>query len=76
MMRQFQVFMAGDADKDGDVDLGDWALFPDCMAGPQAGPTPPPPGTADECLNDFDTEIDGDVDLKDYAEFSIVFTAP
>ncbi|MCK4342606.1 MAG: ADP-ribosylglycohydrolase family protein [Phycisphaerae bacterium] len=65
----------GDFDDDHDVDLGDFAVFADGMAGPDTPPTPTPPITPEECLESFDTEADGDVDLRDYAVFAEAFTS-
>ena len=63
----------GDADGDGDVDLADHAVFYDCMAGPDAAPTPEPPITLELCLNAFDFDVDLDVDLYDAAAFNLSF---
>jgi len=69
-------FAAGDADADGDVDLADYAVFADCLAGSDATPAPTPPTTAAECLSAFDFDADLDVDLADFAEFQAAFTGP
>lgn len=62
-----------DHDDDGDVDLDDYALFADCMAGPDA--TPIPTSTSvDKCLDTFDFDGDDDVDVDDFAEFQTAFT--
>lgn len=66
----------GDADGDGRVDLADYLVFYDCMAGPDATPSPPPPTTPEDCLAAFDFAGDQDVDLPDFAEFVLVFTGP
>ncbi len=57
----------GDAEADGDLDLNDYAVFQQCIAGPgAAAPTSP-------CrVMDFDQ--DGDVDLFDCARFQADFT--
>jgi len=47
----------GDLDGDGDVDLGDYAVFYDCLTGPGGN-------LAGEC-GEADLDGDGDVDLKD-----------
>ncbi|UCG16167.1 MAG: Ig-like domain-containing protein [Phycisphaerales bacterium] len=60
------VTVRGDSDGDGDVDLVDFAGFPDCMTGPDDGP----PG--DGC-EPFDFEPDDDVDLGDFAAFQTAF---
>ncbi len=60
--------MSGDWNGDDVVDLDDYLVFSDCMAGPNADPTPSLPGvTADDCLNAFDFGVDGDVDSADFA---------
>jgi T5SS/PEP-CTERM-associated repeat protein len=59
----------GDCDCDGDVDLDDYAPFPDCLGGPGVpfGPT------VCECI---DLNGDGAVDLSDLAAFQAGFTGP
>jgi len=60
----------GDADDDGDVDLDDFAILTDCLAGPGAPPEPTIPGvTATDCLCVFDRDADADVDLDDFSRF-------
>ena len=56
----------GDYTGEGNVDSGDFAYWPDCMAGPAAGHDPP------RC-HVFDFDLDGDVDLADFMEFQTVF---
>ncbi len=53
----------GDLDQSSHVNLADWDLFVDCLAGPGAAP---PPGC--DCA---DADTDGDVDLGDAAAFQI-----
>ena len=71
-------YISGDAspcdfDQDGDVDLDDYEVFYDCMAGPDE--TPVPSGTtADDCLQAFDFDDDDDVDAQDFTSFMGVFT--
>jgi hypothetical protein len=62
-------FWDGDADHDGDVDLDDFAVLSDCLAGPGATPSPTPPTTVAQCLDVFDFDEDGDVDLRNFADF-------
>ncbi|UCG15468.1 MAG: hypothetical protein JSV19_09235 [Phycisphaerales bacterium] len=64
-------FWDGDFDHDGDVDLDDFVVFADCMAGPGVGPSPTPPVSAGECLDVFDFDEDGDVDLPNFADFRL-----
>ena len=60
----------GDADDDGDVDLDDYVVFSDCLAGPEATPRPTTSGlTAADCLRIFDRDADADVDLADFPAF-------
>jgi hypothetical protein len=61
----------GDVDHDGDVDPGDFAVLIECLAGPDIGPSAPPPWTVEECLDAFDLDEDGDIDLRDFAEFRL-----
>jgi hypothetical protein len=53
---------AGDADGDGAIDLEDYALFADCLGGPDP---PTPPGDCD--VLDFD--VNGAIDLADVSVF-------
>jgi hypothetical protein len=58
----------GDADDDGDVDLDDFAIFTDCLAGPHVSPQPTRVGVdARDCLWYFDRDADEDVDLADFS---------
>lgn len=63
-----------DADRDGDVDLIDFALFQDCLAGPNVMPAPTPPRTAEDCLAAFDADQDDDVDAQDFSQMQVLFT--
>ncbi|HNQ23332.1 MAG TPA: beta-propeller fold lactonase family protein [Phycisphaerae bacterium] len=62
----------GDLDDDGDVDIDDFALFVDCMSGPEV--TTPPPGCAPDVFDAANLDTDADVDLGDFAEFENAFT--
>jgi formylglycine-generating enzyme required for sulfatase activity len=54
----------GDLDLEGDIDLGDFALFGDCVGGPDIAP---PLGCTSATIADLDG--DDDVDLGDFARF-------
>ncbi len=56
----------GDLDRDGDVDIDDFALFASCLSGPGV----PYPAPYCDC-GDFDK--DGDVDLADFAMFTLLY---
>lgn len=59
----FGMPMAGDLDRDGDVDLDDWADFASCVSGV---------GNLNLCggpVDSADFDWDGDVDLRDFAEW-------
>ncbi len=58
-----------DMDRDGDVDLTDFALFQGCFNGPNQAP---PVG----CAVDADFDNDSDVDLSDFAVFQTCFNGP
>ena len=64
----------GDFDDDDDVDLDDYLVFSDCLAGPDAAPAPELPDvTAADCLQAFDFDADTDVDLGDFSSFQMLF---
>jgi hypothetical protein len=71
-----QPDLPGDFDSDGDVDLDDYTVFADCLAGPDALPSPSLPGvTPQNCLDAFDFDApDGDVDVEDFSAFQATFT--
>ncbi|MCK4658814.1 MAG: fibronectin type III domain-containing protein [Phycisphaerae bacterium] len=71
---QVTVVNGGDADQDGDIDLDDYAVFADCLAGSGVTPNPPAPITTQNCLDAFDFDVDDDVDLRDFGKFQAVFT--
>ena len=60
----------GDLDHDGDVDLVDYAILADCLAGPNV-PTPPA-GCSAAQFADADLDVDNDVDLMDFAALMLV----
>ena len=62
---------AGDADRDGDVDLDDFAIFQFCFTGPLQTGDPLPV----ECRF-LDADKDNDLDLEDFAVFQGAFTGP
>ena len=59
----------GDANGDGDVDLGDWAAMHACLAGPVAPIATP-------ACTEFDLQPNGHVDLADVALFLALFGGP
>ncbi len=59
-------FCPQDLDQDGDIDAADFALFADCMAGPEVVVS----GACDAA----DLSSDGDIDLEDFANFQARFT--
>lgn len=64
-----EVALCGDFDLDGDVDLGDFAVFGQCFGGSESPPNENcPPGV------DADCDGDNDVDLTDFATFSQNYT--
>jgi hypothetical protein len=62
-----------DIDKDCDIDLDDFGVFMECMAGPNNTPAPTSITPA-ECLAAFDSDEDEDVDLADCRGFQVAFT--
>ena len=62
-----------DANRDGEVDVADYAVFNDCLTGPNTTPTPVQ-ATVGKGLGVFDFEGDGDVDAIDYAALMNAFT--
>ncbi len=55
----------GDANRDGQIDLDDYAVFVQCLSGPDtAAPEDPP-----NCLSVFDFDQDQDVDFEDFTAF-------
>ncbi len=70
----FRAAEKGDWDIDGDIDVSDYAVFSDCMAGPGTAPSPTPPTTPSDCLEVFDFDTDADVDLRDADSFAQSFT--
>ncbi len=64
-------FLAGDIDRDGNVDLADYAILAGCLAGPNA--ITPPPSCSAERFARADLDTDADVDLSDVARFTEAF---
>jgi WD40 repeat protein len=65
--------LPGDYNDDGAVDLLDYDVFYDCMAG--VGVVPDPVETdAPSCLSVFDFDGDSDVDAADFVGFQAAFT--
>ncbi len=63
------IVKVADFDCDGDVDLGDFAVFQTCFNGPNRAP-------AQSTCSDADFDEDGDVDLSDFATFQTCFNGP
>ncbi len=59
----------GDLDRDGDVDLADFASFQYCFSGPNQALREPGCAVAD-------SDADNDVDLADFAAFQTCFNGP
>jgi plastocyanin len=68
-----EVVVPGDADRDLDVDLDDYAHFGECSGGPAILAPPPPCRLLSFEIADLD--LDGDVDLADFAGLQNAFTA-
>ncbi len=73
---RISIWLPGDLDANGTVDLDDHALFVGCFAGPAAAPAPLPPTSETDCLGAFDNDFDSDVDLADHAYLLASFTGP
>ena len=63
-----QSILPGDLDKDGDIDLMDYALFVTCLVGPGGG-------VAVGC-EPADVDGDADVDARDFSTIQVEFTGP
>ncbi len=66
------VIVAGDLDRDTDVDVEDQRIATTCMAGP--GTDALPTGCSQEQMDRADIDEDGDVDLLDLAVIQRAFT--
>jgi hypothetical protein len=62
----------GDIDRDGDIDLVDYSIFAECMAGAQVAFAPPGQCSSSH-FRQCDLDKDVDVDLGDYAGFQTEF---
>ncbi len=71
----FQLDDPNDADDDGDIDGDDYAVFWDCLSGPNIAPVPTTV-SVEQCLVAFDRDSDGDVDTRDFDDFQAIFTGP
>ena len=69
-----QVFRHGDFDRDGDLDIDDYAEWFTYVTGTGGTSACSPPLYADPCGGIADFDDDGDVDLADFALFQIQFT--
>ena len=61
--------LVGDLDGDGDVNLEDFAIFADCLAGPEVNT--PPPACTQQQFDSPDLDRDNDVDLSDFGGFQV-----
>ena len=68
-------FIHGDFDRDGDLDLDDFAEWATYMTGPCVSGPCWPTAYPDPCGNIADFDDDGDVDLGDFAELQRLYTA-
>lgn len=66
VMAAIQTSFAGDIDRDGKIDLIDYAAFQGCLAGPDQSAPP--------TCNDADIDADGDVDAADAVLMQTHFT--
>jgi len=64
---------AGNLDHDGNVDLGDFAAFAACLAGPDV--VDPPDGCDPVTFAQCDLDGDLDVDLGDFGIFEVLFSS-
>ncbi|MCH8150004.1 MAG: DM13 domain-containing protein [Planctomycetes bacterium] len=71
----FKIDDPNDADDDGDIDGDDYAMFWDCLSGPNIAPVPTTV-SVEQCLISFDRDSDGDVDTSDFDDFQAIFTGP
>lgn len=62
------VFLPGDCNNDGNIDLADYACFYACLVGPEGG-------LLTGC-DPFDFDSDGDVDLADFSELATITDIP
>lgn len=69
-----RVAPAGDSNDDGVVDLDDFVILAQCLAGP--GEADPPVGCDPYQFRASDLDDDGDVDLADFAAFAVNFGTP
>lgn len=65
-----------DENDDQHIDHLDVAALVDCLAGPEAKPTPTPPRTAEHCLFVFDRFTFNEVGLGNFQGFQNSFTGP
>lgn len=71
MMQAINMFFEVDFDDDGDIDVADFAVFANCLSGPDE--TTVPDGCTPEQFEDADLDNDSDVDLRDAAVFQRLF---
>ncbi len=74
MMTAIGMYFEVDYDTDGDIDGADYAVFADCIGGPNT--TTPPAGCSAGEFADSDLDNDGDVDLYDAVTFITLYDTP
>ncbi|HNO76962.1 MAG TPA: glucoamylase family protein [Phycisphaerae bacterium] len=74
MMTAIGMYFEVDFDTDGDIDGADYAVFAECIGGPNT--TTPPAGCSAGEFADSDLDNDGDVDLYDAVTFITLYDTP
>lgn len=74
MMTAIGMYFEVDFDTDGDIDGDDYAVFAECIGGPNT--TTPPAGCSAGEFADSDLDNDGDVDLYDAVTFITLYDTP
>jgi hypothetical protein len=68
-----RVHAPGDLNDDGAVNMNDYVLYAECMAGP--GASEAPAGCEASDFRAADIDEDGDVDLDDFGDFAVSFVS-